>query len=698
MLGENRSHRGSRAAATILALMILLIAGATARQSIAKAAPKPPKTAAAPNTTTEAATDDLQRSLRLDTYRILGDSGAARGENIYFYKCWMCHNQYTKTGPLLKDLYQRETLTSGDAVNDDNVTAKIKEGGPGMPSFRTTLSDTDISDLRAYFHSGKCCAEGENPPANPWYRAETQKWPVQSGLSGGATGMIRIASGDTPEGVGVQLIAPNGVRTTVYADATGKFEFPKMQAGSYTLRVPSPIPFKPYLRNSVSINGASKIDDIVLERVSPSDSLPPSPELESQMTGAEILWNLPGTIEEKAVFQKECAGCHSWQQIFRNRYDERSWGLIVDRMMHYSGTSLVVRNKPMSTPDPAYNLIVKFLARVRAPGEQDPPMQIFPRPRGESTKVVVTEYELPQQLLALHDTAADAQGNIWFTSHKTRYVGKLDPKTGIVTEYTLPLTPGAMPGTHHAEIDKSGIAWLSENWAHQLNRLDPKTGKVTQFKIDGPAPINVPNFGNFSMTPDGFVWDTRSGHLRKISSETGKVVQEFPLQSDTSYDSMISYDGKQWAGGGPAVWGNTAEIMDIATGKWLNANTGAHMATAKRGGFDPFGNAWFGGGDGALIELNQKAGRMEEFWPPIAPHPYTDFYEAMPDGNGEVWAGVLHGRQMLRLDPKTSRWAAYQLPEPYAYDRRTYIDSSTHPVTVWFVDYNGYLVRVQPRD
>jgi streptogramin lyase len=53
---------------------------------------------------------------------------------------------------------------------------------------------------------------------------------------------------------------------------------------------------------------------------------------------------------------------------------------------------------------------------------------------------------------------------------------------------------------------------------------------------------------------------------------------------------------------------------------------------------------------------------------------------------------------MLRLDPKTSRWAVYQLPEPYAYDRRTYIDSSTHPVTVWFVDYNGYLVRVQPRD
>jgi streptogramin lyase/mono/diheme cytochrome c family protein len=696
MPAQSSRHRRSLGLPILLALMAMVVAGATARLGIAKAAPKPPKAAAAADT--PITNDDLQRSRRLDTYTILADSGASRGENIYFYKCWMCHNQYAKTGPLLKDLYQRDTLSSGDPVNDDNITAKIKEGGAGMPAFRTSLSDTDIADLRAYFHSGKCCVEGENPPANPWYRAETQKWSVPSTLNGGPTGTVRIATGDSSEGVGVQLVAPNGVRTTVYTDAAGKFEFPKMQAGSYTLRIPTPVPFKPYRKDSVSINGATKLDEIVLERVAQSDNLPASPELESQLSSAEILWNLPGTAEEKATLQKNCSGCHSWQQIFRNHYDEHSWSLIVDRMMHFSGTAIAVRNKPMNAPDPEYTLLVKFLSRVRGPGVQDAPVRVFPRPQGMSTRVVVTEYELPQQLLALHDASADNQGNIWFTSHKTRVVGRLDPKTGIVTEYQLPLTPGAMPGTHHAIIDKSGIAWISENWAHQLNRLDPKTGQDTQWRIDSGIPINAPSFGNFAMTADGFVWDSRAGHLRKISSETGKIVQEWPLQAESSYDSLISYDGKQWAGSGPANWGNTAEIMDIATGKWLNLNTGAHMATAKRGGFDPYGNGWWGGADGALIELNQKAARIEEFWPPIAPSPYTDFYEAMPDKNGEVWAGVLHGRQMLRLDPKTSRWAAYQMPEPFAYDRRTYIDASTHPVTVWYVDYNGYLVRVQPLD
>src|ERR1700692_452319 len=295
---------------------------------------------------------------------------------------------------------------SGDPVTEENVAAKIKEGGPGMPSFGTTLKDADVADLITYIKEGKCCVEGENPGPNPWYRAATQKWPVQNGLSGGATGTVKIPSGDSPEGVGVQLIAPNGVRTTVYTDAQGRYDFPKMQTGDYTLRIPTPLLFKPYVVNSVHIDGVSKLEDIVLERVADTDALPATPEIERQLSGAELLWNMPGTAQEKATLQKNCSSCHSWQQVFRNRYDERSWGLIVDRMTRYSGTSLVVRIKGTggasradATPDEDYNIIVKWLARVRGPKSQDDPLRVFPGPRGAATRVIVTEYELPQALL-----------------------------------------------------------------------------------------------------------------------------------------------------------------------------------------------------------------------------------------------------------------------------------------------------------
>jgi streptogramin lyase/mono/diheme cytochrome c family protein len=692
--------------ATVLCALALAAAGSLSRSH---AAPAKPADSVPVNVMH---TDEYQRSARLDTYRVIADGGAGRGENIYFYKCWMCHNQYAKTGPYLKELFKHQSLMSGDAVTVESVTAKIKEGGPGMPSFGTTLKDSDIADVVTYIKEGKCCVEGENPAANPWYQAETKKWSVQSGLSGGATGVVKIPSGDSPEGVGVQLISPNGTRTTVYTDPQGRFEFPKMQTGDYILRIPTPLLFKPYVVPSVHIDGASKLDDIVLERVADTDALPATPEIERQLSGAELLWNMPGTANEKATLQKNCSACHSWNQIFRNRYDEHSWALIVDRMTQYSGTSLVIRIKGTTSTGGGANSVtrrdgttpeevdtlVKFLTRVRGPNAQDAPLRVFPRPSGAATKVVITEYELPQSLLALHDVQGDSKGIMWFTSHKTDVVGKLDPKTGIVTEYTIPLTPKAMPGTHAVRIDKHDVPWFSENWAHNLNRLDPQTGKITQVKIEDLVPLNAPGFGNFSLTDDGYVWDSRDFNVRKIDPETGKVVQRFPLQVSFSYDNLISADGKYYGGGGLPAWGNTMERMDLKTGEWINANTGNHMATAKRGGFDPDNNPWFGGGDGALIELDHKTGLIQEWVPPLAPSPLTDFYEAQPDKNGEVWAGVLHGRQMVRLNPKNDSWTVYQMPEPFTYDRRTYIDASTHPVTVWYVDYNGYLVRVQPRE
>jgi streptogramin lyase/mono/diheme cytochrome c family protein len=657
-------------------------------------------------------TDEYQRSARLDTYRVIADSGAGRGENIYFYKCWMCHNQYAKTGPYLKELFKHSQLMSGDPVTSENVFAKIKEGGAGMPAFGTTLKDADINDLVTYIKEGKCCVEGENPGPNPWYRAETNKWSVQSGLNGGANGTVTIPTGDSPEGIGLQLIAPNGIRTTVYTDEKGHFEFPKVQTGDYVLRVPTPLMFKPYVIESLHIDGATKLDDIALERVSDSDALPATPDIERQLSGAELLWNMPGTAQEKATLQKNCSACHSWNQIFRNRYDEHSWALIVDRMTQYSGTSLVIRIKGTTTTEGGTNSVsrrdgtspeevatlVKFLTRVRGPNAQDEPLRVFPRPRGGDTKVVVTEYELPQALLALHDAQGDSKGNIWWTSHKTDVVGKLDPKTGIVTEYLIPMTPKGMPGTHAVRIDKNDVPWFSENWSHNLNHLDLATGKMTQIHIDDPVPLNAPGFGNFSMTQDGYIWDSRDNNVRKIDPETGKVLQRYPLQVSFSYDNLISPDGKYYGGGGLPAWGNTIERMDLKTGEWIKQNSGVHMMTGKRGGFDPYDNPWFGGGDGALIELNAKTGLIEEHLPPLAPSPYTDFYEAQPDANGEVWAGVLHGRQMVRYNQHNGEWHVYQMPEPFAYDRRTYIDASTHPVSVWYIDYNGYLVRVQPRE
>lgn len=113
--------------------------------------------------------DDLQRSVRIYNYKMTAESGPQRGEVLYFYKCWMCHNKYTKSAPYLSDLLQRPRLGTGEPVNENTVAEKIRNGGQRMPGFRYALSDADMADLLSYLRGGKCCYEEDEPPLNPWY-------------------------------------------------------------------------------------------------------------------------------------------------------------------------------------------------------------------------------------------------------------------------------------------------------------------------------------------------------------------------------------------------------------------------------------------------------------------------------------------------------------------------------------------------
>jgi streptogramin lyase len=423
------------------------------------------------------------------------------------------------------------------------------------------------------------------------------------------------------------------------------------------------------------------------------------------------MMNIPGTGEQKAVFKLDCGfGCHSYQQIMRNRYDERSWHLILERMIQGSGSPLINMSHPTPTSQDRArrsalldeDFLAKWLSQVRGPDSKDEPLYFLPRPKGASTKVIVTEYELPRELLAPHDVSGDSKGNIFYSAHRSPYSGMLDPRTGNVTQYRIPDkevdTPDVLPGTHRVWVDKHDMVWFSENWDHYLTGLDPKTGKIAyRWKVEG-GQFNSSAFSNFAMDDAGNVYDSRGDSVKKIDSRTGKVLQEWKYKEASggtytgggTYDSDITPDGRYWSGG--TTWGMV--IMDTQTGKMVSTETGGPaVSSGSRGAFDNQGNAWMGGRGGMLMRMNIETKKLTEWYSPV---PYDTFYEAMPDKNGEVWAGGLQSGRFMRFNPKTEKWTQYMLPEPYAHDRRTWIDNSTTPVTVWFVDHEGFMVRIQP--
>ncbi len=115
--------------------------------------------------------DYNQRSLEIFEFKRVATSGAERGKEIYYYKCWFCHNDFAEGAPKLVGVYQRATLVTGRPATDDGIKEQIREGSAGMASYKYTLSETDIEDLVTFIREG-CCWNNDEPPLNPRYVAK----------------------------------------------------------------------------------------------------------------------------------------------------------------------------------------------------------------------------------------------------------------------------------------------------------------------------------------------------------------------------------------------------------------------------------------------------------------------------------------------------------------------------------------------
>jgi len=71
--------------------------------------------------------------------------------------------------------------------------------------------------------------------------------------------------------------------------------------------------------------------------------------------------------------------------------------------------------------------------------------------------VIITEYNLPRKTIEPHDVIVDADGIVWFSNVGEQFLGKLDPKTGAVSEYPVPtIRPGFPTGALDLETDLEG--------------------------------------------------------------------------------------------------------------------------------------------------------------------------------------------------------------------------------------------------
>jgi cytochrome c5 len=149
-----------------VAMIVLAPAGAIGPLACAQELPQQGAT----HEPTSPTKDYYQRSLEIYEFKKAAPSGPERGREIFYYKCWFCHNEFTSGAPRLEGLYRHPALISGQPVNDDTVKEKIRNGGPGMAAYKYSLSEDDLNDLVAFVREA-CCWNSDSPPPNPRYRA-----------------------------------------------------------------------------------------------------------------------------------------------------------------------------------------------------------------------------------------------------------------------------------------------------------------------------------------------------------------------------------------------------------------------------------------------------------------------------------------------------------------------------------------------
>src|SRR5271157_6050977 len=79
-------------------------------------------------------------------------------------------------------------------------------------------------------------------------------------------------------------------------------------------------------------------------------------------------------------------------------------------------------------------------------------------------------------------------------------IGRLDTRTRMVSEFQAAGKP------YGIAMDKAGSVWFCEIGRSMLGRLDPKTGKITEL----PLPANTAP-RRMAAAPDGMLWVTLAG-------------------------------------------------------------------------------------------------------------------------------------------------------------------------------------------
>ena len=528
-----------------------------------------------------------------------------------------------------------------------------------------------------------------------------QAVPVQAAGPAALTGQVTSAEG-AMEGVVVTARKTGGkTAISVTSDAQGHYSFPadRLEPGEYSIKIRA-VGYDLNGKATATV-GQDKAANIDLK-------LDKTKNLSRQLTNAEWMMSMPGTEEQKAPLLN-CTSCHTYQRIVRSTHDVEEWMHVITRMQGYAAVSQPI--KPQRVMDPARaaapeqnRKFAEYLATINLSSSDTWKYELktLARPKGDSTKVVVTEYDLPRATTEPHDIVVK-DGNIWYSDFGELYISKFDPKTLKLTEYpTKEFKPGFPVGNLDLEVAKDGTFWFDTMYQAALGNLDPKTGDIKWYPLGqefNDFKVQM-NFVGLRHDIDGKVWtkNVATGDIFRVDLASQNWERFQPLKElkngkhNTIYQVASNSQNNLWM----------AEFVNGYLGK-LDAKTlkvtwypvPTPNARARRMVIDEHDNILVTEYRGNKVAMFDT--KTEKFTEHPLP-PYTFPYRSKADKNGEIWTGGMSTDRIVRYNPQTGKTLEYLMPDDVNV-RSVDIDNSTTPVTFWTGSNHGAaLVKVEPTD
>jgi virginiamycin B lyase len=522
------------------------------------------------------------------------------------------------------------------------------------------------------------------------------------------TGKVAAEQG-TLEGVLVSAKRDGStITTTVVSDKDGRYSFPaaKLEPGQYAMRIRA-VGFDLDNPKPVTIAAGKTVTvDLTLRKTE---------DLASQLSNAEWMASMPGTDAQKTQLLN-CVGCHTLERPLRSTFNADDFmSTILPRMQGYVNQSIPAHPQLRKAERLAeergdqrvqiYRANAEYLSSINLSKQPQWNFELktLPRPSGAATRVIYTEYDLPRETISPHDVVIDADGIAWYSSFGEQNIGKLDPKTGKVTEFSIPEHKPDFPtGGLGLRLDRTGDLWLGNMYQATIVKFDRKKEAFQFFPLQGEQNIDAAQINMVSPQSahvDGKIWAQNNGFagVHRLDIATGKLETWEPFKGAKEPHNIYDVipDSK-----------NNAYFTDFRQrhiGR-LDAKTGAvelfaiptPASSPRRGTMDAQDRLWFGEFRGDRIGMFDTKTEQFKEWQ-VSPK-WSAPYDVVTDKNEEAWTGSMTSDQVTRLNTKTGVSVNYLLPRTTNI-RRVFVDNSTTPVTFWVGSNHGAsIIKLEPLD